>query len=256
MNAKFPRIKNFNPLQNKLKKYSNNLVKFIIDALIIDPHKRSTTSELLRHELFSSNNWLDDFSSKLKNMVAIYESNISKSLAAKNKLAKKSTNSNTTSSQNINSNSKLSNHKQFDKQSEINRINEMNKQIEIAKLKEISKFIIQNETVSTTSHNETTDYGRSSFNNMGSLNLNTNTRLPKIESSTENVSYGTGLKVHQNGNISCQATSPTNVNINTTNNNNNNNNNNTSTTINNSNSSSRHFGNLEKLKHHSTSVEV
>ena len=29
-NAKFPRIKNFNPLQNKLKKYSSSLTKFIM----------------------------------------------------------------------------------------------------------------------------------------------------------------------------------------------------------------------------------
>lgn len=34
MNAKFPRMKNFNPLQNKLKKYSNNLVKFIIVIIL------------------------------------------------------------------------------------------------------------------------------------------------------------------------------------------------------------------------------
>ena len=29
-NAKFPRIKNFNPIQNKLKKYSSSLTKFIM----------------------------------------------------------------------------------------------------------------------------------------------------------------------------------------------------------------------------------
>ncbi len=218
MNAKFPRIKNFNPLQNRLKKYSNNLVKFIIDALVIDPHKRSTAADLLCHDLFTANSWLDEFGAKLKNIVAIYEANISKSLAAKNKLAKKSSGQQATT--NAGSNSKLASQRQLDKQSEINRINEINKQIEIAKLKEISKFIIQNETA--------------------------NTRLPKIDASADNASHSTGLKQHVNGNISRQATSPANVNINT----------NSTTTTNTRDSSSRHLSNAEKLKQHSSSVDL
>ena len=129
-------MKNFNPLQNKLKKYSNNLVKFIMDALVVDPSKRSTSSDLLHHELFSHNNWLEDFSSKLKNIISIYETTVSKSLAKKNQ-AKKASEAKI---------EKMKRQKQMDKQNEINRIKEMNKQLEIQKLKEISQFIIQNET--------------------------------------------------------------------------------------------------------------
>lgn len=80
-NAKFPRIKNFNPLQNKLKKYSSSLVKFIMEALIIDPNKRATSSELLQHEFFTQNSWIDEFQVKLKNIVALYEASLSTSIA-------------------------------------------------------------------------------------------------------------------------------------------------------------------------------
>ena len=70
--------------------------------------------------------------------------------------------------------------------------------------------------------------GRNSYSNFNVLN--TNTRLPKIDASPEN---STALKSYPNGNISRQATSPTNVNI-----------------------STKQYSNSEKLKHqHSNSVD-
>ncbi|RMZ95847.1 cyclin-dependent kinase-like 2 isoform X4 [Brachionus plicatilis] len=73
MNSKLPKINNYSPLQNKLKKFSPSLSKFIIDSLIIDPHKRYTSAELLQHDFFTENRWMDDFLVKLKKLVNQHE---------------------------------------------------------------------------------------------------------------------------------------------------------------------------------------
>lgn len=215
--------------------------------MVVDPSKRSTSSDLLHHELFSHNNWLDDFSGKLKNIISIYESTVSKSLAKKNQ-AKKASEAQI---------EKMKRQKQIDKQNEINRIKEMNKQLEIQKLKEISQFIIQSETnphqqqasstniqkhsnsnlsykdniisdndiynhkqknspstdnlvnttTATTTSMSNNNVSRNSYNNLN--NLNTNTRLPKIESVHEHDSES-ALKSNN------KPTSPTHVSLNTT----------------------------------------
>lgn len=73
MNSKLPKISNFSPLQNKLKKFTPNLSKFILDSLIIDPHKRYTSAELLQHDFFLENKWLDDFMITLKRIINQHE---------------------------------------------------------------------------------------------------------------------------------------------------------------------------------------
>ena len=221
-------------------------IKYLKDALIVDPHKRSTSSELLQHEFFTSNGWVDEFLNKLKNIVSIYESSISKSLASKNKHATKKAATQPSTHQS-HGNIKLSNHKHLEnhKQSEINRLNEINKQNEIAKLNEISKFIIQseknqaalltgnsgntnascttlnNESKSNLTHNnnvepvyvstkqktlDTMSQAKSSLNNFNTVN--SNTKLPKIESTSESPQETiTNFKM-LNGNNSRQAMSP------------------------------------------------
>lgn len=76
MNSKLPKIKNFSPLQNKLKKYSSNLIKFIMDSLIVDPIKRYTSSELLQHNFFLDNAWNEEFTIRLKKLVTQHESSV------------------------------------------------------------------------------------------------------------------------------------------------------------------------------------
>ena len=66
------------PLQNKLKKYSPDLGKFILDSLALDPNKRFNSSELLQHPYFTNNSWVDEYLIKLKGLVAAHESSISK----------------------------------------------------------------------------------------------------------------------------------------------------------------------------------
>lgn len=75
MNSKLPKINNFSPLQNKLKRFSASLSKFILDSLIIDPHKRFTSAELLQHDFFLENKWVDQFLIKLKKFVNQHETN-------------------------------------------------------------------------------------------------------------------------------------------------------------------------------------
>ena len=73
-----PKLKNYMPLQNKLKKYSPDLGKFILDSLALDPNKRFNSSELLQHPYFTNNSWVDEYLIKLKGLVAAHESSISK----------------------------------------------------------------------------------------------------------------------------------------------------------------------------------
>jgi hypothetical protein len=90
-NVKLPNLKNFTPIKNKLKKFSPDLIQFILvsvsvyidlyfiiffmmsinlkDILTIDPHKRLTSSELLEHNYFTNNGWSDEFDVKLKKLV-------------------------------------------------------------------------------------------------------------------------------------------------------------------------------------------
>lgn len=77
-NAKMPKIKNLSPLKNKLRKYSPDLCKFIMNTLTIDPNKRPTSSELLQHSYFRADSWSDNYMIKLKNLVAAHEASVSK----------------------------------------------------------------------------------------------------------------------------------------------------------------------------------
>ena len=72
-----PKI-NHATLQNKLKKYSPDLAKFILDSLLIDPRKRLISSELLQHSYFNNKSWLDDYLVKLKSLVSSHEASIAK----------------------------------------------------------------------------------------------------------------------------------------------------------------------------------
>jgi hypothetical protein len=69
---------NHTPLSAKLKKYSPDLAKFILDCLLIDPKKRLISSELLQHSYFNNKSWLEDYLVKLKGLVASHEASIAK----------------------------------------------------------------------------------------------------------------------------------------------------------------------------------
>ena len=77
-NAKFPRIKHFTPLQVKLKRFSPNLIKFMMDTLLIDHHKRPSSVDLLKHAYFTKNAWVDDYLVKLKDLVGMHEATLAK----------------------------------------------------------------------------------------------------------------------------------------------------------------------------------
>jgi len=77
-NAKMPKIKNLSPLKNKLRKYSPDLCKFILNTLTIDPNKRPNSSELLQHNYFRADSWSDNYMVKLKTLVAAHEASVSK----------------------------------------------------------------------------------------------------------------------------------------------------------------------------------
>lgn len=48
------------------------------DSLIIDPHKRYTSAELLQHEYFIANSWVDEFLVKLKKLVSLHQEGFSR----------------------------------------------------------------------------------------------------------------------------------------------------------------------------------
>lgn len=76
---KLPKPKNnHTQLSTKLKKYSPDLAKFILDCLLIDPKKRLISSELLQHSYFNNKSWQDDYLVKLKGLVSSHEASIAK----------------------------------------------------------------------------------------------------------------------------------------------------------------------------------
>lgn len=75
-NVKMPKIKTLSPLKNKLKKFSADLTSFILDTLAIDPHKRLNSTEVLQHKYFTSNNWNQEFETKLKGLVDTHNAKV------------------------------------------------------------------------------------------------------------------------------------------------------------------------------------
>lgn len=53
--------------------------KWFKDCLIIDPQKRPTTVQLLNHEFFTTNSWVDDFLVKMRKLVSMHESSLNRS---------------------------------------------------------------------------------------------------------------------------------------------------------------------------------
>ena len=87
-NVKIPRIKNLTPLKNKLRKYSPDLVAFIIETLTIDPHKRMSSSEVLQHKFFTNNGWNEEFLAKLNLLVKTHNSKLTRLSTTPNTNAK------------------------------------------------------------------------------------------------------------------------------------------------------------------------
>lgn len=75
-NVKMPKIKTLSPLKNKLKKFSADLTSFVLDTLAIDPHKRLNSMEVLQHKYFTSNNWNQEFETKLKGLVDTHNAKV------------------------------------------------------------------------------------------------------------------------------------------------------------------------------------